>query len=431
MKIVHIVPGTGGSFYCENCVRDSGLVKALRELGHEVIMVPMYLPLVIDEPDLTEETPIFFGAINIYLKQKFPLFKKAPQWIERLFDSSILLHWAARKAGSTRASGLEEMTLSMLRGEEGSQAAELEQLVTWLAGEGKPDVVYLANALLLGLARRIKKELGTPIVCALQDENTWLNKMENSYAQLIWQTLSERAKDVDAFVAVSHYYSNIIQERMQIQPERMRIAHVGIDLSGYETTTLPFNPPVIGYLSRMSESLGLGILVDAFIRIKDHERLRNSKLYITGGQTGDDRKFIGRLKKKLAEKNCLEDVKFFQNFDKNHRIQFLRSLTVLSVPITTGEAFGTFQIEALAAGVPVVQPKIGAFPEFINETCGGVLYEPNDTDSLARALRSLLLEPERVRELSECGRESVLKQFSNECMAKKMIEIYESVRKSA
>ena len=55
MKIVHIIPGTGGAFYCGNCLRDSHLVKALRTIGHDVIKVPMYLPLgILQENALIE-----------------------------------------------------------------------------------------------------------------------------------------------------------------------------------------------------------------------------------------------------------------------------------------------------------------------------------------------------------------------------------------
>ncbi|MFC1569901.1 glycosyltransferase [bacterium] len=265
MRKIEIIPGTGGSFYCENCVRDSALVKGLRKLGHDVIMVPLYLPLSIDDPGLAEGSPLFFGAINLYLKQMFTPFRKAPKWLQNVLDSTPFLDFAAKRAGSTRAQGLEEMTISMLKGEDGNQAAELDQLIQWLKTEGKPDVVHLANALLLGLARRIKQELNVPVVCSLQDEDFWLDAMESHYLEETKRVLADRARDVDAFISVSHYFAEKMQSYIQMPPERLFIVPIGLDLAGYDPAPLDLDPPVIGYLSRLCPVLGLDILIDAFI----------------------------------------------------------------------------------------------------------------------------------------------------------------------
>lgn len=185
MRIVHIVPGSGGSFYCENCLRDNVAVKAMLEMGHDVTIVPLYLPLFADSPEPLTDSPVFFGAVSLYLREKIPLLRRFPiRWL-RFLNAAPILRWAAKQAGRTRASGMEDMTLSMLRGENGRQAAELEQLVVWLKKEGKPDVVHLSNALLLGLARRIRRELSVPIVCALQDEDTWIDPMGEPAASRI------------------------------------------------------------------------------------------------------------------------------------------------------------------------------------------------------------------------------------------------------
>jgi hypothetical protein len=61
--------------YCGLCIRDNALVKILRQMGHQVIMVPLYLPFTLDEADQSEGTPIFFSGINVYLEQKSALFQ--------------------------------------------------------------------------------------------------------------------------------------------------------------------------------------------------------------------------------------------------------------------------------------------------------------------------------------------------------------------
>jgi len=91
MKIVHIIPGSGGTFYCQNCMRDNDLIKSLKSLGHEIHMIPMYLPLSIDNHEIAHNIPIFYGAINMYLSEKVPFYRHSPMWLEKLFDSQLLL----------------------------------------------------------------------------------------------------------------------------------------------------------------------------------------------------------------------------------------------------------------------------------------------------------------------------------------------------
>ena len=98
MKIAHIIPGSGGSFYCGNCLRDSKYVTAMKSLGHQVIKVPMYLPLFDDAHDLNE-VPVFYGAVNLYLKQNYSIFRHMPAFVEQMLDSKSVLQMAAQKAG--------------------------------------------------------------------------------------------------------------------------------------------------------------------------------------------------------------------------------------------------------------------------------------------------------------------------------------------
>ncbi len=427
MKIVHIVPGSGGTFYCQNCMRDIELIESLKALGHEIYIVPMYLPISVDDHEKVDDIPVFYGAINIYLKEKLPFYRYAPMWLEKLFDSQLLLRFAAKKSGSTRPSGMEDMTISMLMGEEGRQASELDHLIKFLKRKIKPDIVHLSNALLLGLARRLKNDLSTKVICFLQDENEWIDPMSEEYQKRIWDLIAERAVDVDMFVAASNYYSEKSKALLKIPAEKINVVYDGINLDGYETSSLPFDPPVIGYLCRMSEYFGLGIIVDAFIRLKQNVRIKDLKLYLTGGYTSDDKIFVNEILKKISKFGFEKDVKIFEEFNKGNRIQFLRSLTLLSVPVPTGEAFGAYQLEALAAGVPIVQPNIGGYPEFIEATGGGIIYEPNDSENLAKAVASLLTKPDQVRKFGAQGRKSVLEKYSMSDMAKKIIKVYESI----
>jgi glycosyltransferase involved in cell wall biosynthesis len=426
MRVVHITPGTGDSFYCENCVRDAALVTAMRSLGHDVLIIPMYLPMQGDKNEPVGSAPIFFGGINVYLQQKSALFRKTPRWLDSIFDSPKLLGWLARKFKMTNAGDLAETTISMLSGEHGRQVKELNRLIEWLVSQdNKPDIVCLSNILLTGLAGSIKARLGVPIACLLQDEDYFLDGLASPYNNQAWQMIAEISRDVDAFIAVSKYFASVMQQRLQLSADRMHVVYSGISLDGYESLQAEPKIPTIGYLSRMCHERGLDTLVDAFVILKNNENLKKAKLRIAGGKSGDDETFINRIRKKLTSCGFIDDVRFLPAFDHDTKLAFFQSLSLLSVPEKRPIAYGLYAIEALAAGVPVVEPKSGAFPELLDITGGGVLFEPNNAAALAEAMQTLLLDPDYAQKLGKQGKKQVFQKFNVEQTAKELMRIYQ------
>lgn len=426
MKIVNIVPGFGGSFYCGNCLRDSHFVKALKSQNHDAMLLPVYLPLSLNNQE-TSNTPVFYGAVNIYLKQQYGFLRNMPSWLHKFFNSKSILQFAAKKSGSTRATGLEEMTISMLKGAEGKQARELDELIDYLKNTEKPDIVHLSNSLLLGMAAKIRSELKIPVVCSLQDEDVWVDGMTPKYQSQLWNLMAEKARDVDAFVSVSNYFGNFMKQKLQIPTEKLFVVPIGINPSKYKAFTPSVNPIVIGYLSRLCKENGLEILIDAFIELKDKPSFKNAKLRLTGGQTGDDSSFLKRQLKKLEWKKYHNDVRIIDDFSISSLPDFFNGLTVLSVPVLKGEAFGMYQLESMASGIPVVQPALGAFPEIIENTGGGMIYEPNNASYLASALAELCSDPQKIQQLSIEGRNTVITNYNADVLAEKMVGVYENV----
>ncbi len=424
MKIAYIVPGSGDTFYCQNCMRDGELFREFRKHDHDVTVVPMYLPLFAIGEDVTKDIPVFFSAVEMYLKHRYPFLKHMPQWLCRILKTENVLRQAAQREGSVKASGLASMTISMLRGESGGQAEELEHLVEWLSREVKPDIIHLSNALLLGLVRELRKKTGAKIVCSLQDEDGWLDAMARGDADEAWAIFAERAKDVDAFISVSRYYGQRMKERMKLLDEQLHVVPVGLNHSDYQVSPDVVDPPLLGYLSRISESAGFGALADAFIELKRDERLKMLKFKATGGVTAGSREFVRSVQDRFRAAGVEGDVEILEKFDKISRIEFLSQLSVLSVPVPGGEAFGTYLIEAMASGVPVVQPAVGAFPEIVEATGGGITYAPDEEGALVSALKSILLDKSRAVELGRKGRDNVAENFSIEKMAENTIAVY-------
>jgi glycosyltransferase involved in cell wall biosynthesis len=425
LNIVQITPGAGG-MYCGGCFRDNALVAALRKLGHDTLMLPLYLPLTLDEADQSAGTPIFFSGVNVYLAQKLPWFRRAPDWMRRVLASEGLLKMLGRYAGNTRAEDVGDLTVSMLRGETGNQAREVDELVTWLKANHRCDLLSLSNVLLAGMARRLKAELRVPIVCMLQGEDTFLDGLPEAQRTTAWKVLRERARDIDLFIAPSRYFGDLMAKRLEVPPERIRVVYNGINLDGYASReSKPEQPaaPALGYFARMCPEKGLGLAVDVFIELKKRAKVPGLKFHVGGGCGPSDEKFVATQRAKMEEGGVLKDCEFFPNVTREEKIRFLQSLNVFCTPALYGEAFGLYVIEALAAGVPVVQPRHAAFPEIIEATGGGFIAEPNAM-ALAQSVESLLLNRERARALGEAGQRAVLQHFSVQRMAEGVLNVY-------
>jgi glycosyltransferase involved in cell wall biosynthesis len=427
VRIALLTPGTG-HFFCGSCLRDNALARGLRALGHEVEVVPLYLPMVLEEEQHGPEPRVHMGGINLYLQQKVPGFGALPRWATDALDSPGLLRWASTKGDMTDASGLGDMALSMIRGEEGRQRYAVEELAAWVADGREPDVIVLSNVMLIGVVRTLRAHTQAAIVCSLQGEAPFLDALDPEHADAAWRELSRRAREVDAFVPVSEDYGTLMRERLALDPAQVHVVHNGIELDGLEPADAPPEAPTVGFLARLCPDKGLGTLVDAVLEIERAGRVPGVRLRAAGTLLGADEPWLEEQKQRLAAGGLDGRFEVLPNVDRATKAAFLRSLSVLSVPATYGESFGLYLLEALASGVPFVQPRTAAFPEIAAATGGGLLCEPNDPVALARELETLLLDPIRARELGARGREAVLERFTVEHMARGVGAVCERAR---
>jgi glycosyltransferase involved in cell wall biosynthesis len=424
VKILFITAGAAG-MYCGSCLRDNALAAELKSRGHDVVLVPLYTPTLTDEPNVSEAR-VFFGGISVYLQQKAKFFRSAPRIFDKLLDAPWLIKAASSGSISTDPRSLGELTISMLRGENGHQRKEFEKMLEWLESEPAPHVVQLPNALLAGLAPPIHRALKAPVHCTLQGEDLFLDGLTKPHRAEALELIRKNAVFVDRFTAVSEYYADFMAKYLSIPREKIDVVPLGINLEGFDRRHGPPDTPfTVGYLARIAPEKGLFGLCDAYVRFRQMPGVDKARLEVAGYLAPDQQKYLKDAQRRLTKAGLGGEFHYHGAPDREEKIKFLRSLDVLSVPTVYVEPKGLFVLEAMACGVPVVEPRHGAFIEMIEKTSAGLLVEPDNIDSLAEGLYKLWRYPGMRLELGQNGLEGVRQHYSIAQSADRMLEAYE------
>jgi glycosyltransferase involved in cell wall biosynthesis len=419
MRIAYITAGAAGSF-CGSCMRDNTLAAALHRRGHDALLIPLYTPIRLDEPDFSEKR-VFFGALNVYLQEKLSLFRRTPWFLDRLLDAPGLLRWVGRFAGKTKASELGDLTLSMLRGEHGHQKKEFEKLIGWLKSELKPDLIVLTNVLLSGLIPPLKEEFHVPIVGTLQGDDIFLDALPQPIRDQAKALVRDNCSACDRFIATCTAYADYMAKDLGLPRAKIDVVYPGITLKGYgrQPGERPFT---IGYFARICPEKGFHLLVDAFIELRRRMPDRPVRLRVSGYLGEANRDYLRQQAAKLKDVGGdYAHIDCPSHLDKQ---KFLGELDVLSVPTVYREPKGLYVLEAWASGVPVVQPRHGSFPELVERTGGGMLVEPGDVAGHAAALEHLARNPEECRAMGARGRAGVERHFNDAAMAETTERIF-------
>ena len=287
MRIAFITAGAAG-MYCGSCMRDNTLVTALRRLGHDALLIPAYMPIKVDEPDASQGR-VFFGGINIYLEQKFWLFRHTPRFLDRLFNFRWLLKWVSRFAVRAKYSEQGGLTISMLEGSHGKQAKEVANLVSYLHDE-KPDVVLFTNALLSGVIPEVKKALGVPVFVTLQGDDIFLDELSER-AALHGADPRQRPRR-----GRLHQHEHLLRRPHGGLPGRIARQHsrraAGDQPRRARRTGRPpaTRPLTVGYFARICPEKGFHRLVEAFIKLRQQPAHRSRSSRRAGGSVRTTRR---------------------------------------------------------------------------------------------------------------------------------------------
>jgi glycosyltransferase involved in cell wall biosynthesis len=213
-----------------------------------------------------------------------------------------------------------------------------------------------------------------------------------------------------------------------IPADKMDVVPLGINLKDYDPG-LRFrgNCFTVGYFARIAPEKGLHVLAEAYLKLRRETGFSGATLEAAGYLAPEHREYLHGIEKKMRDAGFGHEFNYRGALDRDHKVEFLRNLDILSVPSTYGDAKGLFLLEAMANGVPVVQPRRGSFTEIVRTTGGGILVEPDSTTALADGILSLWKDRALVEELGRRGAEGVREHHSVSRMAARALDVYTGV----
>lgn len=419
-KIIYLTAGAGGMF-CGSCMHDNALSRALSDQGWNIQLVPTYTPIRTDESDFSVDQ-VLFGGINVFLQQKIPLLRYVPSVLDRFLDSPWLIRKVTSRAMETDASMLGKLAYSMLLGSKGNQRKEVKKICRWLV-HSKPNVIIFSNILIGGCIEDIKRATHCPVLVTLQGDDVFLDSLKEPYKTKCIDRINEIVKHVDGFIVQSEFFRNYMSEYFSIEPGKIHVTPLGLDVKDFSHFLDRDRPAVerstktIGYLARLAKEKGLHCLVDAFIKLKSQTGTDHIKLKIAGWLSPENKPYADEQWKRLDENGLTDEYEYLGSIERDAKLEFFNQIDVLSVPTKFQEPKGLYALESLAAGVPVILPAHGAFPELIEQSKGGMLVEPGDTEQLAQQLLELLSDDSRRLELGQQGQQFVHENRNASAMA--------------
>ena len=422
MNILSITAGAAG-MYCGSCSRDNALAVELLRRGHKVTLLPLYTPTNPDEANVSDKR-VLFGGISIYLQQYSSFFRRTPRFLDRLWDAPWVINAFASRSLSTDPSLLGDLTISMLEGDRGVLRREFDKLLEWMADEPVPDVINLPNSLLIGLARPLREALKRPVCCTLQGEDLFLNGLVEPYRSRAIALIRAQVADVDHFLPVSDAYVPTMSDLLAIPAGKMSVVPLGINLTGYERVKRTGDTFRVGYFARVAPEKGLKVLAEAYSRLRARTPGAKMRLEAAGYMAPAQASYLDEVKRELAAAGLADEFMYHGAVDRDGKLAFLQTLDVLSVPAPYDEPKGVFLLEAMGEGVPVVQPRRGAFTEIVEKTGGGLLVPPDDTSALADALHMLWQDRALAERLGCAGFAGVREHYSIQRSTDRLLAVY-------
>lgn len=254
-------------------------------------------------------------------------------------------------------------------------------------------------------------------------------------------TLS-RIADTRLILSCSDFVRYNIQRRYPEVAQRCETLHNGVDERFFMEPTGVRDGRTVLFIGRLSPEKGIHVLLEAFAHVR--RECPDARLVIVGPNDLAPKQFVDPFRKDpafngqdhlfanpgayldLLKRRASEigGVEFAGSVPNSDICKYHAAASLFVFPSIWHEPFGIPLIEAMAAGLPVVATKAGAFPEIVEDGATGFLVERGDAGELAKAIARLLLDETARERMGEAGRQRVAQRFTWDAQADRLLELY-------
>ena len=362
---------------------------------------------------------LYLNATSMMSGAEFSLLSLLEKVDKEKFNPTLLLPEEGPFFQKAKQAGIEGILLpSMIKFGEGYRVHKLPKFITSLykvmkvIKQKRINIVHSNSPRVAFLGGMAAKLSSIPSVIHVRDIH------QSPFSQPLKSRLLDFLSDM--IVSVSQATKDSIAEATPSIESKIKVVYNGIDFERLDNRPIRDirpefgireNTPIIGSVGLIHPVKGLEILIRSASVIKN--QFPSIKVFIIGGALLEmDIKYINGLDNLVKELD-LEDNVIFTGF-REDVFDLIKAMDVLVHPAIYPEPFPRSLLEAAAMKKPIVATKVGGVPEILDHDVSGLLIEPSDPTSLAKAVLSLLNNKEKAENLALKARQKVEKSFSIE-----------------
>jgi glycosyltransferase involved in cell wall biosynthesis len=205
----------------------------------------------------------------------------------------------------------------------------------------------------------------------------------------------------------------------------------GVGANGVRGGAAAVRPFTVGYLARIVPDKGLDVLVQAYRLLREERGVPAVRLEIAGALPAEHRDYFAHIERQLHEWGFAGDYRYHGAVSRTAKVAFYAQLDAFSMPAVSREPKGHSVLEAMACGVPVVQPRRGACIDIIEATGGGLLVGAGAdiAECVAEGLWQLWQDRALLERCGDDAADEVRERFSSWHAATHLAALFDDVRR--
>ena len=293
-----------------------------------------------------------------------------------------------------------------------------------LLARERPDLIHLHHPYPPGDVAALLGGCGVPLVVTYHSDIVRQRRLGTIIAPIVRRTLRRAARIIatsPAYIRSSPFLAPVASH-CRVVPFGIPLAHYGqADPKHVDALRQRFPGPVVLFVGRLRYYKGADRLVRAMAHVP-------ARAVFVGADASVRAADLANLAAQLGLSNRIH---FVGEQSEAALRAFYHTATLFALPsVERSEAFGIVQIEAQAAGLPIVCTELGTGTSFVTRHGHtGIVVPPDDVPALAHALRILVENPTLARTMGEAGRTRAHAEFSLTRMLDRIEAVYDEARR--